>query len=341
MSSLWKFVPPFLALTTVLAGVLAWKKHEAYLDLEASFEKKLNDERGAMEQRVADAERRARELEDELAARMAPVDPTAAMAATEPRPAATPPANRDRERERGRGENGQGGRRNVSFNEVMSKNPELARLVTAQQRASLDERYAGLFKALNLNSADLEKFQNLLVEKQNTYRDVTQAAREKGLNMREHGDDIRKLVDQANAEIDQTMKATLGDQVFNQYQKYEQTGAQRNLVDQLDRRLSYNGGRLQDQQTQQLVDILAANPVPRPTTEGQGGRGGGGNWNNASRMISDSAVQQASKILAPHQLAALQQLQAEQRARQQIQQLFRQATQPATRTSTNPAPATK
>ncbi len=345
--SLRKLLVPFFALTTVIAGGLAWRQHEAYLDLQASFEKKLDQERAALLQRITDAERRQHELEDDLAARMASSgDPLAAM--PEARPATPAVANRPPDR----GQRGEGGRRaGTSINELMTKNPEFARLVSMQQKAQLDERYSGLFKSLKLNGADLDKLKGLLAEKQNTYRDVAQAAREKGLNQREHADDIRKLVDQANAEIDQSIKSTLGESVYDQYKHYEQTAVQRGLVEQLDRRLSYLGGGLQDQQSQQLVNILAANPVPRPTTGttngnqaaggrvGGGGFGGGENWGGAGRAISDAAVQQAATVLNPQQLAALQQLQAEQKAQRQIRDMFRQATQPQSKTATTTPPA--
>ena len=55
-------------------------------------------------------------------------------------------------------------------------NPAVQKLLSMQQKAGLDSRYAALFKQLNLSPADLDKFKNLLVEKQATVRDAVTAA---------------------------------------------------------------------------------------------------------------------------------------------------------------------
>src|SRR4051812_32869569 len=55
-------------------------------------------------------------------------------------------------------------------------NPEMQKLMAVQQKGALDSRYSSLFKQLNLSPADLEKFKNLLVEKQSAAMDVMAAA---------------------------------------------------------------------------------------------------------------------------------------------------------------------
>jgi len=63
----------------------------------------------------------------------------------------------------------EGGRPDFS---TLMANPEFAKAINLQQRAALDERYAKLFKALQLPPAELEKFKNLLVERQTARMDV-------------------------------------------------------------------------------------------------------------------------------------------------------------------------
>jgi hypothetical protein len=303
--------------TTILAVGYAWRQREAYLTLRASFDRKLEDERAAWRTRSTEADHRAHEPEDDLAARGVPVEPSPTVSAeSRVAPSAPPPVR------------GTAPRRGASFSEVMAQHPELQQLVLQQQKSALDERYSALFKALKLSPAALEKFKALLVDRQNINTDVQAAAREKGLTWRDNADDIRKLTNDAQAEVDQSIRASLGEAVFNQYKQFEQTGVQRGVVDQLDRRLSYLGSELQDQQSEKLVAILAANPPVREAPPGAAGSGGPREAAN-NRLISDAAIAQAAQVLSPPQLAALRQLQTEQRTQQQIRQLYRQYMQPS------------
>ena len=158
-------------------------------------------------------------------------------------------------------------------------NPEFAKAMSLQQHAALDNRYAALFKQLDLSPAELERFKNLLVERQNSRMDVINAARENGLNPRENRDEINKLVSEAQAEVDANIKAALGEARFNQYQNYDATQSQRNLVSQLDQRLSYSSTQLNTTQSQFLVTALASGnaPASEPPPRGPGNWDGGGN----------------------------------------------------------------
>ena len=131
--------------------------------------------------------------------------------------------------------------------------------------------------------------------------------------------------------MDANIQQTLGAAQYAQYQNYEQTLPQRNVVTQLAQSLSYTGSPLQDNQTEQLVNILAANtPVQAQTAGGPGGLfagmgGPGGVLGNRMSPITDAAITQAQSILTETQVAALQQLQAQQQAQRQITQMMRQA----------------
>ena len=107
---------------------------------------------------------------------------------------------------------------------AMMDNPEIQHLMSITQRAQLDGRYSALFKSLNLSPADLEKFKNLLVEKQTNLMDVMAAARSQGLTGRENRDEIRKLVQDSQTEIDSSIRASIGETAFTQYKNYEQIG---------------------------------------------------------------------------------------------------------------------
>ncbi len=225
-------------------------------------------------------------------------------AASEETPATPPPRRRNNR---------------PNFGALMG-NPEFAKAVSIQQRSALDVRYAALFKQLNLSPAELEKFKDLLVERQTARMDVLTAARENGLNPRENRDEIRKLTEEAQAEVDANIKAALGDARFDQYQNYEATQPQRNLVGQLDQRLSYTSTPLNSTQSEFLVNALATST---PGAVDQAPGGGPGNWGGGGRvLVTDEVIQKAQSVLTPDQVSALKQLQSEQQAQLRIREML-------------------
>jgi len=206
--------------------------------------------------------------------------------------------------------------------------PEAQRLMAMQRRAALDGRYAALFRKLNLSPADLEKFKALLVDKQSAAMDVMSAAREQGLNPRENRDQIQALIRNFEAETDASIRATLGESAYQQYQQYEQTAPQRGMVSQIEQRLSYSSTPLYGNQAEQLVNLLAA---AAPADSGNRGAVSGispmGPVGGRNMAITDSIIAQSQGFLSPPQVEALRQLQQEQAAaaalRQQMQQTRR------------------
>ncbi len=290
-----------LALATVSASLIAWTQNRRLTSLEAQLLKASADA-------VAVKPKPAPVAAEFTAQSSAPKIAEAADGESAAPPAAEAP-------QRQRGNNNR-----PDFAALMA-NPEFAAAMSIQQRAALDARYADLFKKLNLPADQLEKFKNLLLERQNARMDVMAAARESGLNPRDNRDELRKMTEQAQAEVDTVIKNTLGEGVYNQYQNYDSTQAQRSLVKQLDERLGYTATTLNSTQTDFLVSALASTG----TTE-QGG-GGPGNWGGGNRAsITDEVIQKAQSVLTPAQVSALKQLQTEQQAQQKIRDLSRPAT---------------
>ena len=288
-----------LALTTLGLGVYAYNEHEARLAAE-DLARSLQTKNLALHK--AQAERKAAPAAKET------TFPASVTAADSPEAPADGRARMN------------GPMRGAADFFGMMDSPEVQQLMALRSRGVLDSRYAALFKSLGLPPDQLKKFQDLLMDKQSTLRDVISAMRSQGLTpSRENGDQIRTLVQNANAEIDGQIQSTLSDAAFAQYQTYEQTQPQRNTVERVQQRLSYSSQPLTDQQATQLVNLLAQN-APAATGNGGGGglrqlfNGGGG----ATAPITDQALQQASTILAPTQLTALQDLQQEQQAQAQL-----------------------
>lgn len=111
------------------------------------------------------------------------------------------------------------------------------------------------------------------------------------------------------------------------------------MVSQLEQRLSYSSTPLNDTQTEQIVQILAATaPAAGPSNRNDatsylqaipGGAQAVAMLGGGAR-ISDSAITQAQGVLSPPQVAALQSLQQEQQAAAELRQKLR---------SRNPGPA--
>jgi hypothetical protein len=302
----------FLLLSTLGAGALAWQQYQELIALRASTLN--NDERADLQKRLWAAEKRKHELEASLAARNR-------GPAAEGGDASGP--------EGGPAGGGRGGNRNNMANTflAMMDKPEIQKLMAIQQKAALDARYATLFKNLNLSPAQLEQFKNLLVEKQAAMTDALAAARAQGINPRTDPDDFQKLVSSAQADADANIKSNLGDAAYAQYQQYQQTLPQRNVVNQLAQSLSYTSTPLTPDQTEQMVSLLAANTPASNNSATNNIRAnvatGFGFGGGQTSPVTNDAITQASSVLAPAQVTALQQLQATQQAQQQLNAAMR------------------
>lgn len=332
MKSSKNYLLVILACTTIGGAAYAWKQYQELIQLRAAA--LGDDERSDLQKKLWAAEKRAKELADQLAAlrnRTGPGDEALVEAGD--------PADPENANRRNRGPGGPGGR-GPDFMAAMQK-PEIQRLLATQQKAALDARYAALFKSLNLSPAQLDKFKNLLVERQSSIMDVMGAARGQGLNR----EDMQKLVASTQAEIDASIKAAIGDNAYSQYKNYDQTAAQRGTTDQLSQRLSYTGAPLTAEQSAAMTQILSQTAPARQgatgaagitanvtvTAEvGGGGRGGfgmnilAGGGGGASSPITDATISMAQGVLSAPQVDALKQLQAEQQAQQKIAEAMRQ-----------------
>ncbi len=303
----------------------------------------LDQERSALQKRIWDLQKQNVDLENRL--KQAPGASRIAASGGQ--------ANGEWTPAEGAGPAGprQGGRFNGGRFGAMMASPEVQKLMAIQQKAGLDSRYASLFKQMQLDPANLEKFKNLLVEKQAAVMDVLSAARAEGLSGPANRGEIQQLVQNAQAEVDTNIHATLGDAGFAQYQNYEATLPEQNLVTQLSQRLSYSTTPLTDAQSAQLVQILAQTAPPTNNSNtGAGnvvrlfaGAAGGGAFGGGVPITSD-AITQAQSVLAPQQVAALQSLQQEQQAaaalRAQLRSSMGGPAPAAATSSTTPAAPT-
>lgn len=318
-----------LVVTNLAGGLLAWSAYREAGRLRASIFTG-DAARADLQKRLWALEKRKNELQAEIASLRGRDGRTAVAGGEDPGPDGQPfggPGRFDR-------------RARMNNLTALLDNPEFSKLWNLQQKGGLDSRYSALFKSLNLSPADLDKFKSLLVEKQSAITDVMSAGREQGLDPRNPDDraQIAALLQNAQTQVDAAIQQTLGAAQYAQYQNYEQTLPQRNVVTQLAQSLSYTGSPLQDSQTEALVNILAANSAAQ--NQNAGGPGGpfaglgglGGAFGNRMSPITDAAITQAQSVLNETQVAALQQLQAQQQAQRQIAQMMRQPAAPTNAT---------
>lgn len=292
MRSAKNYVILFLAGTTLACATLAWRQYHELIELRAAA-LTLREAR-SLPNRISDArptETTARPVE--FAG-----EPAEDLAAAESGDATASPAVRARR---------DGGRRGPN----MMDDPEVQKLMAVQRKASLDGRYAALFRMLNLPPDQLDKLKNLLVDKSTANSDVMAAAREQGVDRRDDPAMFNQLVAAAQEEIDANIRTTLGEVGYAQYVDYERTLPQRSVAAQLEQRLSYTSTPLTPEQSAQLVRILA-NTSGRPGTAPTPARG------FSSSLVTDAAINQALGTLAGPQIEALRELQREQQLQSEL-----------------------
>lgn len=326
MRSRKNLVIVFLSLATVTAAAIAWRQHQEISELRMAMSNLADRE-------PAPSEPAATLMESDFGPQPISAKDSAGptrLVMTSENPADQTPRNR---------RNGPGDVR-------MMDRPEVQQLMAAREKSALDAAYSGLFKKLALTPDQLEQFKDLLVEKRTAMMDVMAAAREEGVNPRRDRELVAKLLANAQAEIDEGIRGTLGESGFAQYESYEKTLPQRSLVGQLEQRLSYSSTPLTPQQSESMVAILAAtstgsarDPVvtggPRPTMFGTA----------TGAPITDGAINQALGVLAAPQVEALRQLQQEQQAQAAFNAQMRNrsragspATSPQPTTTPTPSP---
>jgi hypothetical protein len=305
----------FLAFTSLAGGALAWRQYQELVTLRAAA---LNtNERADWQKRLWAAEKKNTDLEHKIAAQ-----PKAPAAAPEAADAELAPGERPRGPRFDRG----------GFAALMDQ-PEMQRLMALQQKGALDARYAQLFKSLNLTPEQLERFKNLLVEKSTAMMDVMAAARQQGINPRTDRDAFQKLVADAQAQVDDSIRSALGDVGYQQYKNFEQTQPQRAVVSQLEQRLSYSSTPLSPEQANQLVNILASTSPTAARNNNQiffaGGPAVGAAVNfGGQATITEATITQSLGVLAAPQIDALKQLQQEQQAQAELGAAMRKQFQP-------------
>lgn len=339
-----------LALTTLGTGLLAWRQQRELTELRSRGLDQA--ERAKLQKRVWELEKSNRELQ--ASAERPPPEPTGAKPApgTVPRPA--------------RGESGRANaQQQLAFVRELLSRPEVESYVNLQQRQRVEASYAALFRNLGLDARQCERLTGLLLERQNLRGEVAEAARAQGIDPRQDPEGMRRLLATAREDLETAIRGVIGPAGFSALEGYDATLTQRGVVGELQQRLGAVGDPLSGAQSEQLVRILAKNPVPGPATAAPGtatpsaatgeaqlrapdlgpvlaGLVGGGSgpaiaasifapMPGGGALISDAALVEAQPLLSASQLTALQRLQRQQQAQQEVQRVVRESLSSANR----------
>lgn len=199
------------------------------------------------------------------------------------------------------------------------RDPNFIQILARYRESTLDARYAELFRRLDLTTSELTEFKRLLVEKESIALDVVSVVPTSDASPVE----LDAGVQAAQRDVEDNIRASLGDDRYAMYHAFEQSTAQRATVARLSQRLEYSPEPLQPAQADAVVTALMQHPgaeasAAMPATTLLTGEGTAEVASvfpdSASGWITDDAVQAARSILTPLQLNALHEIQNEQRS---------------------------
>jgi len=144
------------------------------------------------------------------------------------------------------------------FGDFLSKmmdDPDMKKMMRQQQGAMMDMMYGGLFKELRLTPDEIDKFKELLLDRQ------MKAVEAGGAFMQLQSEDndktaaISELAEQQK-EFDEQVKAFLGDARYTQYKDYNETMTERMTLNQCSKQIAGGRNPLNADQTSQLLEIM-------------------------------------------------------------------------------------
>jgi hypothetical protein len=208
----------------------------------------------------------------------------------------------------------------AAYNAAM-EDPQFRALMAKAEKARLNIAYSQLFKKLGLPPEQLNQFEELLIDKQQSVEDAIRSGDAHDMDRQS----VQKAVLASQEPINADIHSLLGEDGYAAYQNYEETRGQRTVVDQLRQDLTGSENALTDDKASQLVQLFyqesPINPDILRATAGLATKEGAGiRDRDYSSPIPDQLLTQAQAFLSPAQLDALRQLQAQQSALRALRQ---------------------
>jgi len=276
------FLLPVFILATAGLAYFGWREHREIAALRTAAAGQVH-EVADLSGQLSAAGQKVRNLEDALAARRRASASDEAGGAEAPQRRAAAGRARLTPAER------------LAAMAAALNDPDIQRALAVRQRSAVDTRYAALFKSLNLPPDQLARLQTLLTERQSVVTDAIAAALQQGESPFQDLDGFRQIVANAQAEVNSSIQAAIGDSAYAQLTNYDETILFRNATN-----------RLQN-------DLIATNNALSGQQLGS---------------FTNGIVSLAQSQFTPSQLQALQQLDQAQQIRlqlAQVQQLYQQS----------------
>jgi hypothetical protein len=184
---------------------------------------------------------------------------------------------------------------------ALNNDPDVMRLLNAEQRAQTARRYGSLYRQLGLTQKQSDDLTTLLVNKRQAAMDTAVANVESGGGLLDPAAYNSEVLAARN-EITGQIQAFLGASGYAAYVAYDQGQGQVGVIAMLEQNLNNSDTPLTDAQTAQLQQALQANHIGH---------------------VSEKVLTQAGQFLSPQQVDALREIYQEQQVsaqRKSIQQ---------------------
>lgn len=210
---------------------------------------------------------------------------------------------------------------NAASDDMLASLNAAQKAMTASIRTGLDQRYGRLFRRLSLTPADLERFRDLLTERELSPFEAMAVAQAHGIKPFNNPEEFAAVIAKVRSDVDQNIRAFLGDARFSVFQDHNAHAPAYFLFDVIEGRLGNTSAPLQESQTEPLLRILdAAVSVPADPAFANGPFAWATMMSNdpsaaalARGPISDDTLARAQLVLSPPQIEVLRRIQAEQR----------------------------
>jgi CRISPR/Cas system-associated endoribonuclease Cas2 len=210
----------------------------------------------------------------------------------------------------------------------MLKNPGMKDMIRAQQKGQMDMTYGPLFKYLQISEQGLEKFKNLLLDRQMALVDSSMNLMS-GEATKEEKKAAGEAIKELTAAYDAQVKELLGDENYGVFKSYEETQAERMQVSLFKGALAA-ADQLSDEQEDGLIramhearsnfkfampDMDGKQQTPDPSQFTQEGIA---KMQEESARLQEAYVAEAAKILTPVQLEQFKANLKQQQAMQEM-----------------------
>lgn len=247
MKSPWIVLTAALAAWGLGAGVMWWTQATRSMALEQEVAN-LKKDNAKLYQDAASANEKAQALDAESAQLRA----ARALAGPRLEPEATPAESEDKPKQAG------------GFLAKVFKDPEMRKMLAAQQASVLRGLYSDFVKQAHLTPDAADRFFQLLEYRQTGLMDSS-------ANMMSGSDVDMKAATAVTNATDDAMKALLGPEQYGQYQDFEKTLGSRMQVQQFNQQLGVEGSPLRDDQSTALIQIMSEENAKLPSfTSGNG-----------------------------------------------------------------------